>query len=200
MHWETKRFVRCALFQYSLFFGGLELNLRYLPPRCACVCESLRPHLYKQLGMCPQSCLALQPYRLQPTRVLCPWNFPGNNTGVGCHFLLQGKTQGSSPSLLHLLHWHMDSVPLAPPGKPSLWEILLVSSFHFSKHVLRWPLSSPGWKDEWGLVLLALGNGMQGRWWGGFPSRSHKNDPCLQSNCSGHRLITFYPESKIQMI
>ena len=25
----------------------------------------------------------------QPTRLLCPWDFPGKNTGVGCHFLLQ---------------------------------------------------------------------------------------------------------------
>ena len=45
----------------------------------------------------------LQPYGLQPARLLCPWDFPGNNTGVGCHFLLQGifPTQGSnSPSLI----------------------------------------------------------------------------------------------------
>ena len=36
-------------------------------------------------------------------RLLCPWNFPGKNTGVGCHSLLQGifPTQGSNPSLLH---------------------------------------------------------------------------------------------------
>ena len=27
---------------------------------------------------------------LQPTRILCPWDSPGKNTGVGCHFLLQG--------------------------------------------------------------------------------------------------------------
>ena len=27
---------------------------------------------------------------LQPTRLLCPWDFPGENTGVGCHFLLWG--------------------------------------------------------------------------------------------------------------
>ena len=27
---------------------------------------------------------------LQPARFLCPWDFPGKNTGVGCHFLLQG--------------------------------------------------------------------------------------------------------------
>ena len=35
--------------------------------------------------------------------VLCPWDSPGKNTGVGCHFLLQGifLTQGSNPYLLH---------------------------------------------------------------------------------------------------
>ena len=31
-----------------------------------------------------------QPGRLQSTRFLCLWNFPGKNTGVGCLFLLQG--------------------------------------------------------------------------------------------------------------
>ena len=28
-------------------------------------------------------------HRRQPTRLPCPWDFPGKNTGVGCHFLLQ---------------------------------------------------------------------------------------------------------------
>ena len=32
----------------------------------------------------------LQPYGLRPTRLLCPWDSPGKNTGVGCHALLQG--------------------------------------------------------------------------------------------------------------
>ena len=32
----------------------------------------------------------LQPYGLEPTRLLSPWDSPGKNTGVGCHFLLQG--------------------------------------------------------------------------------------------------------------
>ena len=38
-----------------------------------------------------QSCLTLcDSVRLQqPTRLLCPWDSPGKNTGVGCHFLLQ---------------------------------------------------------------------------------------------------------------
>ena len=46
---------------------------------------------------------SLQRYGLQPTRLLCLWDFPGKNTGVGCHFFLQGifPTQGSNLGLLH---------------------------------------------------------------------------------------------------
>ena len=36
-----------------------------------------------------QSCLTVQSQRRQPTRLSCLWDFPGKNTGVGCHFLLQ---------------------------------------------------------------------------------------------------------------
>ena len=32
---------------------------------------------------------SVQPHRRQPTRLPCPWDSPGKNTGVGCHFLLQ---------------------------------------------------------------------------------------------------------------
>ena len=56
---------------------------------------------------------------------LCPWDSPGKNTRMGCHallqgiFLIQGSPQGSNSSLLNLLHWQADSLPLVPPGKPS---------------------------------------------------------------------------------
>ena len=48
-------------------------------------------------------------------RLLCPWGFQGKNTGVGCHPLLQGSfpAQGSNPSLLYLLHWQADLLPLS---------------------------------------------------------------------------------------
>ena len=61
-----------------------------------------------------------RPQRLQPTRLLCPWDSPGKNTGVGCRALLQGifPTQGSNPGLLCLLHWQADSLNTRPPGKP----------------------------------------------------------------------------------
>ena len=32
---------------------------------------------------------SVRPHRRQPTRLPCPWDSPGKNTGVGCHFLLQ---------------------------------------------------------------------------------------------------------------
>ena len=36
-----------------------------------------------------QSCQTVRPHRWQPTRLLCPWDSLGKNTGVDCHFLLQ---------------------------------------------------------------------------------------------------------------
>ena len=54
---------------------------------------------------------------LYPSRLLCPWDFPGKNTGVGCYFLLQGifPTQGSN---LCLLHWQVGFFATEPPGEP----------------------------------------------------------------------------------
>ena len=51
-----------------------------------------------------QSCPTLQPYGLQPARLLCTWNSPGKNIGVGRRVLLQGifSTQGLNLCLLHL--------------------------------------------------------------------------------------------------
>ena len=63
---------------------------------------------------------SLQPRGLQPTRLLCPWDFLGKNTGVGCQLLLQGNllTQESNRILLCLLYWQLGSWTLASPGKP----------------------------------------------------------------------------------
>ena len=71
---------------------------------------------------------SLQPRGLYPTRLLCPWDFPGKNTGVGCHFLLWGLflTQGSNP---HSLHWQVDSLLL------SHWGSLSTHSRASVKHV-----------------------------------------------------------------
>ena len=70
---------------------------------CVCMAESLccPPEMIttllisyvcmhaKSLQSCPFD--SLQHYGLQPTRLLCPWDSPGKNTGLGCHALLQGN-------------------------------------------------------------------------------------------------------------
>ena len=55
---------------------------------------------------------SVRPHGLQPTRLLRPWDSPGKNTGVGCHFLLQLQWQ---PESLHWAGWASSevSVPLS---------------------------------------------------------------------------------------
>ena len=62
---------------------------------------------------------SLRPHGLQ---LIYPWKFPGKNTGLGCHFLLQGlfPTQGLNPSLLGLLHWQVGSLPPHYLGRPDI--------------------------------------------------------------------------------
>ena len=76
---------------------------------CVCVCAPV------------QLCLTLgDPVDCSPTKLLCPWDSPGKNPGVGCHFLLQGisLTQGWNLCLLYLLHCQADSLPPHHLGSP----------------------------------------------------------------------------------
>ena len=70
------------------------------------------------LCACSVMSASLRLHGLCPARCLCPWNFSGKNTGVGCHFLLQWifPTQGLNLRLLCLLHWQVDSLPLCHLG------------------------------------------------------------------------------------
>ena len=90
---------------------------------------------------------SVQPHRRRPTRLPCPWDSPGKNTGVGCHFLLQcmkGKSESevaqSCPTLrepmvcslpgssIHgifqarVLEWGAIAFSSYSGGKKRLWE------------------------------------------------------------------------------
>ena len=74
---------------------------------------------------------SMRPHGLKPARLLCPWNFRGKNTGVGCHFLLQGifLTQGLNSHLLLSPTLQADSLPLPHQGSPSnVYAVVLNSS------------------------------------------------------------------------
>ena len=73
-----------------------------------------------------------------------PWNIPGKNTEVGCHFLLQGifPTMGLN---LHVLHWQTDSLPLTHlgmtdciHGTPSLCPISMPFACDFLIPPIKW--------------------------------------------------------------
>ena len=70
------------------------------------------------------------------TRLLCPWDCPGKNTGVDCHFLFQGifLTQGSKLNLPHLLRLFATESPGKPItniniGSFYLWDRICVNHF-----------------------------------------------------------------------
>ena len=91
---------------------------------------------------------SLWSHGLQPAGLLCPWKCLGKNAGVGCHALLQRifLTQGSNLNLLCLLHWKEGSLPLPPPGKPSIQR----EENEVNVHSVSW--------DSYGLLTLNLPN------------------------------------------
>ena len=81
-----------------LCLGGVGIYLCFLLwilclwPSCPVLACSFLPFHFKNLLLllsCSVASDSMQPHRRQPTRLLCPWDSPGKNTGVGCHFLLQ---------------------------------------------------------------------------------------------------------------
>ena len=64
---------------------------------------------------------SLRPFGLSPARLLCPWDFSGKNTGVGCHFLPQRIFL--NPCFLCLLHCRQILYSLSHWGSPHVNEI-----------------------------------------------------------------------------
>ena len=72
--WVTEQQLICITEPLSCAHGtNTTLQISYVCVSRSVVSSSLRPH------------------GVQPTRLLRPWDFPGQNTGVGCHFLLQNQ-------------------------------------------------------------------------------------------------------------
>ena len=72
---------------------------------------------------------SVRPHGWQPTRLPRPWDSPGKNTGVGCHFLLQEifPIQRSNSGLLHC---RQSLYPLSHQGSPELVVLLTFKSSH----------------------------------------------------------------------
>ena len=73
---------------------------------------------------------SVRPHRRQPTRLPCPWDSPGKNTGMGCHFLLQYMKVKSESEIAQSCLTLSDPMDCSLPG----------SSVHgiFKARVLEW--------------------------------------------------------------
>ena len=80
----------------------------------------------KSLQLCP----TLQPHRQQPTRLPSPWDSPGKNTGMGCHFLVQCMKVKSESEVAQSCPTLRNPMDCSLPG----------SSIHgiFQARVLEW--------------------------------------------------------------
>ena len=92
----------------------------------------------------------LRLHGLQPARFLCPWDFLGKNTEVGCRFLLQGifSTQGSNPCLFSsvqlLSHVQLFVIPwtvalqasLSITNSQSLFKLMTIKLLMPSNHLI----------------------------------------------------------------
>ena len=65
-----------------------------------------------------QSCPTLWPHRQKPTRLPSPWDSPGKNIGVGCHFLLQRMKVKSEREVAQLCLTLRDPMDCSPPDSP----------------------------------------------------------------------------------
>jgi len=98
-------------------------------------------------GQVLSNCLQL--HGQQPTRILCPWDSPGKNTGVGCCFLLQRifLTQGLNPGLPHCRQTHYCL-------SQGTGKVFSNPCSHF--HVLLWkPSLHLPWVQRWPLPPLS---------------------------------------------
>ena len=59
---------------------------------------------------------SMRPHRRKPTRLPCPWDSPGKNTGVGCHFLLQCMKVKSESEVAQLCLTLLDPMDCSLPG------------------------------------------------------------------------------------
>ena len=63
---------------------------------------------------------SVRPYRRQPTRLPHPWDFPGKNTGVGCHFLLQCMKVKNESEVAQSCPTHSDPRTTSYQAPPSM--------------------------------------------------------------------------------
>ena len=120
----------CFTISFSLCFPiSLSFLLLFFLKPVSSIVEKLL-HAAAAAAKSLQSCLTLQRHRRQPTRLRHPWDSPGKNTGMGCHFLLQCMKMKSESEVAQFCPTLSNPTVCSPPG----------SSIHgiLQERVLEW--------------------------------------------------------------
>ena len=70
---------------------------------------------------------SVRPHGRQPPRLCCPWDSPGKNIGVGCHFLLQCMKVKSGSEVAQSCPTLRDPMDCSPPGSTLHWALPIMS-------------------------------------------------------------------------
>ena len=101
-----------------------------------------------------------QPHELQPTRLLCPWNFPGKNITVGCQFILWGAwPQTNLDSSLKLSHSSVNLgkfYSIVIPPESEMMTVTICLSYR--------PVMRSQWRDAHRCTVLALRKSTGSAW------------------------------------
>ena len=134
------RIDRMTRYDVLIHNSVMPYDVRHLFKCSVAICIFLLPGICLDLLLlllllsCSVSSDSLWPQGVKPTRLLCPWDFPRKNTGVGCHFLLQGSSQSQDWTWVFCIAGVF--FVTEPRGKPclDLWPILKSDCFLITEY------------------------------------------------------------------
>ena len=110
---------------------------------------------------------SVRPHRRQPTRLPRPWDSPGKNTGVGCHFLLQRMEVKSEREVAQSCLTLCNPIDGSPPGSPVPGilqaRILEWVAISFSNYFVSCFLYAHFWRRQWHPTPVLLPGKSHGR-------------------------------------
>ena len=132
---------------------------------------------------------SVRPHRRQPTRLPCPWDSPGKNTGVGCRFLLQCmkvKHESEVTQSCPTLHDPMDC---SLPGSSVHWI--------FRTRVLEWGAIAFSVRQHHKVTIIKTARYWHNRHESMQQSREPRNKPIHLWSISLQKAVRIYNGGKV---
>ena len=99
----------------------------------------------------------MRPHRQQPTRLPRPWDSPGKNTGVGCHFPLQSMKVKSESEVAQSRPTLSDPIDSSPPGSPvpGIFQVRVLQWGRYYRLLRAGRLGISKWR-QWAAIITSF--------------------------------------------